>query len=468
MDTRHAIEQLKRNRRALDDELQALVDKANSEKRRLTDAEERRFNDGESELRALSDRIEELTTQLLNNAAAADASRKYAPTNGDSMTTEKRTTMPGRSGWSVGTEEEVYRPDGGNSYFRDLFRARQHGDRDAADRLAANNARQIARLGGEYRALAGNVAGAGGEWVPPLWMESQFIEFARPGRVTADLTNREPLPPGSDVLNIPKINTGTATAVQASQNTAIQQTDLTTTSVASPVITIAGGQTVSLQLIEQSPLNIDNVILGDLAADYGVKLNTQVLSGSGTAGQAMGILTLSGTTTVAYSPGTPTVATLYSAIANAIQSVHTARFLPPDAIIMHPRRWAYLLAAVDSANRPLVTPKANGPFNATGVQGTVAAQGYVGEIQGLPVYVDSVIPTNLTAGSGTGEDVIIVARMADLWTWESNVRAEAFAETYANQLSVFVRLYNYISFQPARFPQSIAKITGTGLEAPTF
>jgi hypothetical protein len=31
-----------------------------------------------------------------------------------------------------------------------------------------------------------------------------------------------------------------------------------------------------------------------------------------------------------------------------------------------------------------------------------------------------------------------------------------------------VRLYNYMSFQPARYPASIAKITGSALIAPTF
>jgi hypothetical protein len=58
--------------------------------------------------------------------------------------------------------------------------------------------------------------------------------------------------------------------------------------------------------------------------------------------------------------------------------------------------------------------------------------------------------------------------MADLMLWEGTVRAEAFNQTFAQNLSVFIRLYNYASFQPARYPQSISLISGAGLIAPTF
>jgi hypothetical protein len=63
---------------------------------------------------------------------------------------------------------------------------------------------------------------------------------------------------------------------------------------------------------------------------------------------------------------------------------------------------------------------------------------------------------------------VIVARMADLMAWEGNVKAEAFPQTYANQLSVFIRLYNYMSFQPGRYPKSISVIDGAGLVPPAF
>ncbi len=68
----------------------------------------------------------------------------------------------------------------------------------------------------------------------------QFIEVARPGRAFANLVQRQPLPSGTDSLNIPKLATGTTVAAQNGDNTAISETDLTDTFVNAPVRTIAG------------------------------------------------------------------------------------------------------------------------------------------------------------------------------------------------------------------------------------
>jgi HK97 family phage major capsid protein len=339
-----------------------------------------------------------------------------------------------------------------------MWKAQRTGDTAARERLIRNNAEQGA---GEVRAL-NTTDGTIGEFVPPKWMVDQYVALARPGRITADRVPTAELPAGTDSLNLPKVSTGTATAQQATQNSGVQQTDMASTSISSPVITLAGGQTLSLQLIEQSPLNVDDMVLADLAAAYAVNLNTEVLSGSGAAGHITGIFTLSGTNAVTC--GTADAKTVYSSIAGGISQVHGNRFLPPDAIVMHPRRWNWLLAQSDSSNRPLVVPNAQAPMNSLASQGELASQGYVGTMLGLPVYVDALIPTNI--GAGTNQDRIIVARFADLRLYEGNVRAEAFPQTYANQLSVFVRLYNYASFQPARYPKSISVIDGVGLVAP--
>lgn len=448
LNKREMVADLLAKRSALKADLDGLVGSATAEKRALTDDESARFDKGEAEIRAFDERVKELDAQIKADDAAADMAKRYAP-RVESV-----------------KEPEIYRSGvGGRSYFRDLHLSRNKGDRDATDRLVRNNRGRAADL--EQRALStGN--GSGGEFVPPMWLENEFVKYARPGRITANLTPTFPLPPGTDSINVPKVSGGTAVAVQGTQNSAVQVTDLQTTSISSTVTTVAGGQTVSLQLIEQSPLNIDDVVLADLAADYARQLNTLVLSGSGTSGQPTGIMTLTGTNAIDYNPATVTAANFYSAVANAIQTVHTNRYLPPDTIIMHPRRWAWLVAQADSQGRPLVVPHAGGPFNAMATPGEVASQGYVGTMQGLPVYVDALIPTNLTADTGTGEDAVIVGRFADLMLWESHIRAEAFEQTYAQNMSVFIRLYNYASFQPARYPKSLSVITGKGLQAPVF
>jgi len=442
-------------RKALD----AILETAQTEKRtKLTDEERSAFDAGEQEIRDIDARCAELDEQIRTDEAAAEMATRYAqpaPEGG-----EQRRAAPG----TEVTEQPVYRSGpGGRSYFRDLYLAKRQGDRDAMERLRRND-----KMVAEKRAIS-TTAGAGGEFVPPLWLEEQFVALARPGRVTADRAVHGEVPPGTDSINIPKVLTGTAVAVQATQNSGVQQTDATTGSVASPVITIAGGQTISMQLVEQSPLNVDDLILGDLAADYAQKADIQVISGSGSSGQATGLLTLSGTNSVAWTQATPALGGaggMYASLGAGISAIHTNRFAPPDCIIMHPRRWAWALAQSDTSNRPLIVPQAQGPNNAAGQPGPIMAQGYVGEMLGLPVYTDANLPTNV--GAGTNQDVILIARMSDVYLWEGNVRAEAFEQTYAQQLSLFVRLYNYVSFQPGRYPKALAAVTGTGSVTPAF
>lgn len=140
--------------------------------------------------------------------------------------------------------------------------------------------------------------------------------------------------------------------------------------------------------------------------------------------------------------------------------------MPPDKIFMHPRRWAWLTVSVDTAGRPLVVPVAQMPQNAIASMGDVISEGFVGTMQGLPVYVDPNIPTNL--GAGTNEDRIIIARSSDVILFEGTPRAEAFRETYADQLSVLLRFYNYAALHSERYPKSLSVVSGTGLIAPTF
>jgi hypothetical protein len=140
--------------------------------------------------------------------------------------------------------------------------------------------------------------------------------------------------------------------------------------------------------------------------------------------------------------------------------------MPPTAIFMHPRRWASILAASDTASRPLVTPYA--PQNAVGDFGGVVSQGLVGSMQGLPVYVDANIPSTL--GSGTNEDRIIIVRTDECFVYEesSGPYLETFRDVGSGTLTVRFRLHNYWAQINERRPKAISVIAGTGLVTPTF
>jgi HK97 family phage major capsid protein len=363
------------------------------------------------------------------------------------------------------TEARTYERGNGRSYLQDLARVQLNMDADGGSRERLQRHAQDVATGQEYRDL-NRTDGNGGYAVPPLWLMSQFVELARAGRAYANVVNNQPLPPGTDSINIPKVATGTAAAIQTADNAAVQETDLTDTFINAGVKTVAGQQDVAIQLLDQSPVSFDEVIFRDIVADYATKVDLQVISGSGAAGQVTGVRGTSGITTVTYTSATPTVAQFYSKIADAVQRVHTLRFMAPTVIVMHPRRWAYLLAASDSSGRPLVVPDAGNPQNAIATLGTVGSQQVVGQMHGLPVVTDPSMPTNL--GAGTNEDVVHVLRASDILLYESGIRSRVLPEVGSGNLTVRLQVYGYLAFTAARYPASVVEIGGTGLVSPSF
>lgn len=434
---------------------QAIVEVAKQELRDdLNDEEEMEFRSKTDELKELDGEIDKLNVRIAELSdederakRAASAQRRVKAIDASLRVNERR----------------VYEKGNGRSYFADLMRAHIHGDDEARGRLQ-NHAQDVATAT-EYRDLT-RVDTAGGYFVPPSWLVDQAIDIARAGRPFANLVTNQPLPGGTDSINIPKITTGTATAIQTADNAAVQETDLVDTVVTAGVKTIAGQQDVAIQLLDQSPVAFDELIFRDLMADYATKVNVQVLSGSGAAGQVQGTLGTTGVNAVTYTDTTPTVAELYAKLADAVQQIHTGRFLPPTVIVMHPRRWGWFLAALDSSNRPLVVPNASNPVNAVGIAGEPASQAVVGTIMGLPVVTDPSIPTNV--GVGTNEDQIIVMRASDLVLWESGIRSRVLPDVGSGTLTVRLQVYGYVAFTAARLPKSISVISGTGLIAPTF
>ncbi|WOX09171.1 phage major capsid protein [Streptomyces sp. N50] len=414
----------------------------------LTEAEFRQWEQYGRDIADLDDRIAELVS----------VGQRSEPTGGAAAV--RRAT----SGLSV-NEPRTYGKHGRSSYFQDLARVRlgQDDDGSAMQRLQ-RHATDVA-TGQEYRDL-NRTDGNGGYAVPPAWLMGEFVELARAGRAYANVVNGQPMPGGTDSINIPKVATGSATAIQTADNGAVQETDITDTFINAPVRTIAGQQDVAIQLLDQSPVSFDQVIFRDLTADFATKLDLQVISGSGSSGQVTGVRGTSGITTIAYTSGSPTVAGVYSKIADAVQRVHTTRFMPPTVIVMHPRRWAWFLAAADSAGRPLVVPQAGNPQNAVATLGAVAAEQVVGQMHGLPVVTDPSMPTTL--GTGTNEDVIHVLRASDLLLYESGIRSRVMPEVGSGTLTVRLQIYGYLAFTAARYPASVVEIGGSALAAPSF
>ncbi|WP_448222451.1 phage major capsid protein [Gordonia iterans] len=432
----------------------AIVDLADEEAREDLSPEEdgefRKFTaeikEKDSEIAAFDERIAELSEEIERDAKLSEGAAAVRRAQARAQ---------------VLTEARTYEKGNGRSYLQDVMRKQLNLDADgtAGERLA-RHAMEV-RTDKEYRDLD-RTDGTGGYFVPPAWLLDQFASLARAGRAVANVVTSQPLPGGTDSINIPKVLTGTETGVQTADNTAITETDLTDTSVNAPVRTIAGHQDVSLQLLDQSPVNFDQVVFSDLVADYATKVDQQVIGGSGTSGQVLGIRSTVGIETVTVADADPRL--LYAKLADAVQRVHTQRFQPPTVIAMHPRRWAALQAATDTNGRPILPQSSANPSNAIGTLGEVASEGVVGSLHGLPVVTDPNIPTTVS----TTQDVVLVLRASDLLLFESGIRTRVLPEVGAKNLTVGLQVYGYIAFTAGRYPKSIVEVGGAGLVAPTF
>lgn len=444
------IADLTERRSALKSEIEAeaKVTDENGEIRSMTDEESTAWNAKVDELRALDSRLEELREAEVREAAAA----KHNVEIGKASVTHE--------------PNPVYREDDHTrSFFKDMATLQLNNPSfgssisEARDRLVRS---QETRAGDMT-----TVAGAGGEFAPPLWLVDEFVSLARAGRVTADLVNGQTLPSGVSSINLPKVATGTATGVQATQNSALTDTAMTTTSVSSGITTIGGKQIVSMQLLQQSGIPFDRVILQDLAADYAVRLDTQVLYGSASSGQLRGLVGVANNTaftTTQPAPASSTVAnSLLYVVSKAAAAAQTSIYQAVDAIIMHPVRWAWIVGNTDTQGRPFVVPSGNG-FNPVGTGDLNQAQGPAGSFAGLPVYVDPNI--SQTANSATNQDEIYLVRRSELWLYESPVQTASFDATYADNASVLFRILGYAAFIPNRRSGAVQSVRGTGLITP--
>jgi HK97 family phage major capsid protein len=418
------------------------------------DAEVRRYVD---EMKTLGQDIEGLDTRIQEIGEEIKRSGQISANLAKVRHTERALIHVKES--AVYTKDNRYQ----RSYVNDLIKLTLNMDNDGEARRRMMGHAQDVATGPEYQEYRdiSRVDGSGGYAVPPAWLMDQYVTYARPGRAFANVCQRQTLPGGTDSINVPKMLTGTTVGLQPADNAGVSETNLSDTFINAPVRTISGQQGVAIQLIDQSPIAFDDVVFRDLVAAHAAVLDQQVISGSGASGQVLGVLNTPSVISIA-SAGV-TVANIYSAIANAVQTIHTQRFLPPEVIVMHPRRWGFFLSLLDTQQRPLVLPQANNPYNAVGILSDVDSQQVVGHMHGLPVVTDPNIATN--SGAGT-EDIVYVMRSSDLILWESGIRARVLPETRAANLTVLLQIYNYLAFTAARYPQAV--VTITGLTAPTF
>ena len=400
------LDQLVSERADVAETMNGILDTAAEETRDLTESEETNISDLHGQAEKLDTRITELRDIQVANLEAAKLRAEV--THGDDDDDDEGDH---ENALRVRVKEEplTYAQDSSTSFFRDIYNSQMNHDPQAQARIS----RHSDEMKVEYRdGSTSNYAGL----VVPQYLTDLAAELARAGRPFANLCTSLPLPNDGMSINISRVTTGATAAAQATENSAVSEQDIDDTLLTVDVRTISGQQDISRQALDRGT-GIDSLIMADLSGAIATTLDDGIINGAGTSGTLLGLKNITGINAVTYTDASPTVAELYPKLLDAIQKINSNRFAGPDLIIMHPRRAAFMAAAVDGQSRPLVLPQANVPSNAMGT-GPVAGYGSTGmQVAGIPIVTDANIQTD--AGSGNNEDNIFVVRRADMLLFES-------------------------------------------------
>ncbi len=202
--------------------------------------------------------------------------------------------------------------------------------------------------------------------------------------------------------------------------------------------TLAGMVDVAQQLLDRAVPSLDVALADELGNAYGAQLDAQVISGSGAAGQLLGLLSVTGITSVTYTSATPTASENLAQIGRLVAATATAFGGLVDTILLHPRRAAFIRSKIGGA---VEWPVAN-----------------VVEVGSLPVNL----------GAGTNEDTVVALQASEspLFVQPSSFRV--FEDVLSANLSERAQVFGYASLLVNRQPASIGKLTGAGLATPTW
>jgi len=402
----------------------------------LSDTDRKALEELSTRLDAIDADIKTFTDLALRNAAAAETLAKVE--NAKPLETRNANVR-------VISEEMTYRNDASHSFFRDVANA-QDGDYSAMDRLQ--------RHGLETRATTTSTMGSG--FVLPDYLTNDKVDVRKYGRPVANAIGSRPVSNASAIW--PKVSTGLTVAAQATQNTDLGSSDVTTTTVQADYETIGGYTDVALQVLRFSSGFSDADIYAELVKDYNAKVENFVLNNN--ASNKYGILRTSGVNSISYTSAA-SYANFHAKVAEAKKAIYVNYKGNATHMIVSPTVFAWLEAQVDTTNRPIFSPV--GSMNNPGVLDFNNAQGVVGNVCGLNILVSHAVPADHIPSATPNDSPVIVADLSQMRLNEDTAQTARFDDVGSATGTVRFRLVGGVQFTAARLPEAISIISGAGL-----
>lgn len=347
-------------------------------------------------------------------------------------------------------EDAVYGDGAGHSYFNDV-RAAKEGDQGARERIKESF---------EGKAMGEGVDASGGFLVAPV-VSDELITIRDHVSVLRGLFTSQSI--NTDTIRFISQDSGLAVAWTAEFAEKIRS-DFAFSEFEAHVYTAAGLAVASNQLLADSKWDIDRMVSTDMAKRF-ISLEEQAfLTGTGT-GQPLGIINTPGVQSIPYT-GTASQQNLLDKISDAITNVYTNFLGAPNAIVMHPRTWGYIVKGRE-ATAPS-TYLIGAGSTAFGRRGNDPLPGYGsaalprGELFGLPVYCTPNVPTNL--GDAKDESAVFVGDWSQgLVLDRQGITTDVSSHVYFTSNQTVFRSEERLGFTAARYPAAFAVVQGDAL-----
>lgn len=218
--------------------------------------------------------------------------------------------------------------------------------------------------------------------------------IANADRGAVDAISRATLPPAGMSFEIPKITTA-PTVAEASEGSAISETDMASSFVTVSVKRYAGQQTFSVELLDRSSPAFFDELVRQMEYAYAKATDEAVAGALATNGTDGGNRTLD-------------AAGLLDFVADGAASIYSNSLGFARSLVVSPAAWGAIMGLNDNG-RPIYN--ASNPSNAGG---SVSVNSLRGNVAGLDLYVSR-------SFSGVGDNSMIIAN-PDAYTWYESPR----------------------------------------------
>ncbi|OXM73083.1 MULTISPECIES: phage major capsid protein [Amycolatopsis] len=384
---------------ALRSSIEGLQTRAAEGNRDLTEDELRSVTEQATQLRTLSEQIEQLAEVETRSRRVGELASSLDGDAGEQQNLggeqhRSRTTTRDRDPGHYRSEK-----DGGErSFFADHYRAKVLRDPEAQKRLDEH-----------MRAVTQASGGAG--IIPPKWLTDEYQGLARAKRLIADRVRHVSLGRDPRPLILPKQTAGTDQNITAQttegQNNAGWSADrfATDKDTLTPAA-YSASQIVARQLIDASSPAADSLIMGDLRAAWDAKVESLVCAAI-----------LAGGTAVATPVDLTDEVAALDAVIDAQTEVAEDKRGSADLVALTPSQFGSFRKLRDTTNRPLMPVSRYNPSNATGALGNVL----VGDIEGSDAYASMGFADNTKFAVLYSQAVYLAESDLLDFTYEQNV-----------------------------------------------